>query len=88
MDPAARQRASIQRLLAATTLTAKGHERSAAKFVVQSADHASLIFGFERAGIPLSLDDKDVLFALELPAFKVHAKFEPKRMVFHGQLAL
>ncbi len=86
-DPAARQRAGVERLLAATTLTAKGREPQKAAFVVQSNDLTSLIFGFGKTQ-PFSLDDHELVFHMQLGGAAVHAKFEPKEMMWNGKLAL
>jgi hypothetical protein len=84
--PAERQRAMVQRLLGVTTLTAKGRDPEAAAVVVQSADRASLIFAFPK--LPLTLDDKNVVFTMNLGSTAIKAKFEPKEMSWNGQLEL
>lgn len=87
-DPADRQKASIQRLLAGTTLTAKGYDPRVAAFVVQSNDLASLIFGFEKGASPFSLDDREIVFRMELDIASIQARFEPKEMIFNGYPAI
>ncbi len=87
-DPAERQKASIQRLLAATALAAKGGEPRTAAFVVQSNDLASLIFGFPKTDRPFSLDDREVVFHMQLGGAGLQAKFELKEMTQNGRLAL
>jgi hypothetical protein len=87
-DPAARQKAAVDRLLAGTTLTVKGRPPVAADLLVQSQDKQSLIFAFLKPGLALTQDDKEVNFEMSLRTIKVNAKFELKEMVYKGGLAL
>ena len=87
-DPAERLKASIERLLSGTTLSAKGNEPVKAAFVVQSKDKASLIFAFPKDKLRLSADEREAVFTLQLGAAKVQAKFEPKAMLYQGKSAL
>ena len=87
-DPAARQKAMVDHLLAATTLTPKGRPPVAANLMQQSPDKQSLIFGFPKQTLPLAEADKEVAFDVNLPSLKVKAKFELKDMADQGTLAL
>jgi hypothetical protein len=87
-DPAARQKAMVERLLAATTLTPKGRPAVAADLMIQSPDKQSLIFAFQKQSLPLAENDKDVTFDMNLRTLKVKAKFELKEMLYQGTLAL
>ena len=87
-DPAARQKAAVDRLLAGTTLTVKGRPPVAADLLVQSQDKQSLIFAFLKPGLALTQNDKEVNFEMSLRTIKVAAKFELKEMLYKGSLAL
>lgn len=87
-DPAARQKAVVERLRRAASLSARGREPHTADIVRQSADKQALIFGFSKSGLPLTTADKDVLFVLKLGRMTVKAKFEPKEMTYEGKLAV
>ncbi|MGD1071360.1 MAG: hypothetical protein ABSB15_14560 [Bryobacteraceae bacterium] len=87
-DPAARQKAMVDHLLAATTLTPKGRPPVPSDLMLQSADKQSLIFAFQKHTLPLAETDKDVTFDVNLPSLKVKAKFELKDMLYQGTLAL
>ena len=88
MDPAARQKQAIDKLLHAVTLTAKGRDPQTAVVVQQTKASGSLIFGFEKKSLPLTEADKDVQFVMKLGMVTAKAKFEPKEMMFEGKLAL
>lgn len=87
-DPAARQKAAVDRLLAGTTLTVKGRPPLAADLMVQSLDKESLIFAFHKPDLTLTQNDKDVAFEMSLRTIKIYAKFELKDMLYKGGLAL
>jgi hypothetical protein len=87
-DPAARQKAAIERLLHSASLTAKGRDPQAADLVRQAFNNQTLIFGFPRQSFPLEASDKDVQFVMKLGALTVKAKFEPKEMTYKGGLAV
>jgi hypothetical protein len=87
-DPAARQKAAVDRLLAGTTLIVKSRPPVAADLLVQSQDKQSLIFAFLKPGLALTQNDKEVNFEMSLRTIKVNAKFELKEMVYKGGLAL
>ena len=48
----------------------------------------TLIFGFPKGALPLTAADKDVQFTMKLGPLTVKAKFEPKEMMFKGELAV
>jgi hypothetical protein len=86
-DPAARQKAMIDRIKAAASLTVKGKDPLTADLLLQTMDKQTMIFGFPKEALPLAAADKEVVFTLKLTAiFKV--KFELKEMMYGGQLAV
>jgi hypothetical protein len=87
-EPAARQKAAVDYLLAQTTLTAHGRPPVAAGFMVQNQERQSLIFAFRRQNPPLQASDREVTFAMNLRTIRVKAKFEMKEMLYRGALAL
>lgn len=88
VDPVARQKEIVDKLLHAVSLSAKGRDPQAAVVVQQTTATQTLIFGFEKTALPLTAADKDLLFTLKLGALTVKAKFDPKEMMFDGKLAL
>jgi len=87
-DPAARQKAMVDRLLHSVTLVAKGKDPQNASLIRQTNNNETLIFGFPKKDLPLTAADKDVLFTMKLGGLSVKAKFEPKEMMYKGELAL
>jgi hypothetical protein len=86
-DPAARQKAMIERIKAGSALTCKGKDPVSCDLLMQTANQQTLIFGFPRDGFPLAASDKQVVFTLKLrETFK--AKFELREMTYGGQLAV
>src|SRR5947209_3292226 len=81
-DPAARQKAMIDRLLQSATLTAKGRDPQTADIVRQAFGNQTLIFGFPKQSFPIAASDKDIQFVMKLGALSVKAKFEPKEMTY------
>ncbi|MDP9168975.1 MAG: hypothetical protein M3N54_00035 [Acidobacteriota bacterium] len=87
-DPAARQKAAVDRLLHSATLSAKAKDPEVADLVVQTADKQSLIFGFSSHALPLAAGDKDLQFTMKLGAMTLKAKFDTKEMMYKGELAI
>jgi hypothetical protein len=78
----------IQPLTASATLEAKGKEPVQAGVVVRARDVETILFGFSRELLPLTVRDREVLFSLDTDQVAVKAKFDPKEMIYRGQLAL
>lgn len=87
-DPAARQKAAIERLMHSASLSAKGHDPVTADLVRQMNGNQTLVFGFPKQALPLAAADKDVQFIMKLGALTIKAKFEPKEMMYKGELAI
>jgi len=86
-DPAARQKAMVDRIKAAASLSVKGKDPAVADLLMQTMDKQTMIFGFPKDALSLVAADKEVVFTLKLTAiFKV--KFELKEMMYGGQLAV
>ena len=72
-----------------SSLQAKGRELVQAGVVRQQVSSgSSFLFGFSRELLPLDAGDKEVLFSTQLANLVVKARFIPKEMLYHGQLAL
>jgi hypothetical protein len=72
-----------------TTLQPKGKELAQAGVVQQqTSSNSNLLFGFSRDSLTLTKDDKEVLFSTTLGRLVIRAKFDPKEMLYHGQLAV
>lgn len=86
------QRQSPQELMDwlknSATLQAKSREPIEAGVVATSRQGTLLLFGFLRELMPLTVNDKDVDFTLSTTQAAVKARFEPKEMLYHGELAL
>jgi hypothetical protein len=72
-----------------TTLQPKGKELAQAGIVQQqTSSNSNLLFGFSRDSLTLTKGDKEVLFSTTLGRLVIRAKFDPKEMLYHGQLAV
>lgn len=87
--PAGRQRRMIEQMQASATLEAKGREPAQPGLVRAVPRTAgTYLFGFSKDLLPLTVNDREVLFTLRTALMSVRAKFDPKEMVYRGQLAL
>jgi hypothetical protein len=87
-DPKAEAKARQERLLHAATLAAKGHDPQTPDVVLQTSDQRTLIFGFAKANLPLAATDKDVQFVFRAGQTAFKARFEPKEMMYKGELTV
>ena len=72
-----------------TTLQPKGKELAQAGVVQKEISSGTiLLFGFSKDAIELTAADKEVDFTTRLGRLLVKAKFDPKEMLYRGQLAL
>ena len=72
-----------------TTLQPKGKELAQAGVVQQqTSSNSNLLFGFSKDSLTLTKDDKEVFFSTTLGRLVIRAKFNPKEMLYHGQLAV
>src|ERR1700743_3741864 len=47
-----------------------------------------ILFGFSKELLPLSVNEKEVLFTLDTDQFAVKANFDPREMIYRGKLAV
>ncbi len=72
-----------------TTLQPKGKDAAQAGVVHrQVSAGTSFLFGFSREFFTLSAADKEVDFSSRFGQLTVKARFEPKEMLYHGELAV
>jgi hypothetical protein len=78
-----------EKVRAATSLHLKGHDPLEAAVVKHAeAGRGAVIFGFAREGLEISKEDKEVVFATLINRIPLSAKFNPRDMVYRGELAL
>jgi hypothetical protein len=82
----------LERIKELTYLEPKGKSPAQPSVVQKGAISSSgvpaLLFGFPREVLPLSVDDKEVLFTTQLGRIEVKTKFNLKDMMYHKELAL
>jgi hypothetical protein len=80
---------ALEKLRAATSLHLKGHDPLEAAVVKHAvAGRDAVLFGFARQGLEITKDDKEVVFATTVNRIPLSAKFNPRDMVYRGELAL
>ena len=80
---------AIDRLRQVTTLQTKNRQPLEAAGAQVLHDNGTLyLFGFAKEGLPLSRDDKEVVFTTRMGNTVFTAKFNPKDMLYHGDLSL
>ena len=93
-DNAQRQRQQIDpaqmehRMKDSTTLQVKGKDPVKAALFVRSENGQIMFFGFPKEALPVAAGDKDLMFTTRMGPMTLKAKFQPKEMMFKGQLAL
>jgi hypothetical protein len=80
---------ALDRLRQVTTLTARGKQVLEPAGVQEETGNGTVyLFGFARDVLALSRDDKDVVFTTHMGRLAFTAKFNPKEMLYHGELSL
>ena len=70
------------------TLVAKGKDTQNSDVVMSMNNNATMIFGFAKDALPLTVADKEVEFELKLGGLSAKVKFNLKDMMYGGELAL
>jgi|HubBroStandDraft_1064217.scaffolds.fasta_scaffold30019_3 hypothetical protein len=82
----------LERIKELTYLEPKGKSPAQPSVVkkgaISSSGTPALLFGFPRDVLPLSVDDREVLFTTQLGRIEVKTKFNLKDMMYHKELAL
>ena len=80
---------ALDRLRQITTLQTKNRQPlEAAGAQVQRENGTVYLFGFAREALPLSRDDKEVVFTTHMGNLAFTAKFTPKDMLYRGELSV
>jgi len=87
-EQAQQAKARQDRLLHSVSLSAKGKDPLNADAVMQTSDKQTLIFGFPKEALPLAAGDKDVEFIMKAGPMTIKVKFEPKEMMYKGELTI
>jgi hypothetical protein len=78
----------VERLKAGAMLQAKDKDPEGAGVARRAPSDEAWLFGFSKELLALSAADRDVEFSLHSGPMIVKAKFEPREMMYRGQLAL
>jgi hypothetical protein len=80
----------FESLKSLSSLQAKGRDLVQAGVVQRqvASTGSSYLFGFSKELLPIDADDKEVLFSTQLGSLVVKARFIPKEMFYHAQLAV
>jgi hypothetical protein len=80
---------ALDRLRQITTLQTKNRQPlEAAGAQLQHDNGTVYLFGFAREALSLSRDDKEVVFTTHMGNLVFTAKFNPKDMLYHGELSV
>jgi len=72
-----------------TTLVTKNRQPlEAAGAQVQRENSTVYLFGFAKEGLSITRDEKEVVFTTHMGNLAFTARFNPKDMLFHGELAV
>ena len=86
--PGAERAAMLEQLKASASLQARGKDRVQPGVAQYSKDGSIILFAFLKELFPLTAADKDVQFTINTGDLSLRAKFDPKEMTYHGQLAI
>ena len=80
---------AFDRLRQLTTLAIKNRQPlEAASVQVQRENGTVYLFGFPKEGLSISRDEKEVVFTTHMGNLAFTAKFNPKQMLYHGELSV
>jgi hypothetical protein len=74
--------------LPAAVLSARKRPPEQAEFVALISDKLTLLFGFPKRNPVIKASDKALSFSMDLSGIRIKARFDPKEMIYRGQLAL
>ena len=78
----------LDRLKSGATLQAKGKEPLQPGVIQRTPAEDGFLFGFSKDMLPLTAGDRDVTFTLDTGTMTLKARFDPKEMLYRGQLAI
>lgn len=70
------------------TLVAKGKDPQTSDVVMSMNNNGTVLFGFAKSSLPLTVEDKEAEFELKLGNMSAKVKFALKDMMYNGELAL
>ena len=80
---------AMGRIRQLTTLQCKGRQPIGPAMVTEETSNGTVyLFGFSREALPLTREDKDIVFTTHMGRFAYIAKFNPKEMLYRGELAV
>jgi hypothetical protein len=80
---------SLDNLKAMTSLQVKGKDYVQAGIVKRQVGTGNvLLFGFSKEMLPISKQDGEINFSAQMRRLIVKARFTPKEMLYHGELAV
>jgi hypothetical protein len=74
--------------LPAAVLSARKDPPEQAEFVALTSDKLTLLFAFPKRNPEIKASDKALAFRMDLSGIRIQARFDPKKMIYRGQLAL
>ena len=82
-------KSAIDRLRQVTTLQTKNRQPLEAGVAqVQRESGTVYLFGFTKEGLSISRDEKEVVFTTHMGSLAFTARFNPKDMLYHGELSV
>jgi hypothetical protein len=83
-------KSGLERVRQITTLHSKTQPAplEAATIQLDNSNGTVYLFGFSREALSIAKDEKEVVFTTHMGKLAFTAKFNPKDMLFHGELAL
>lgn len=80
---------AVDRLRQTTTLQIKNRQPlDAGVAQLQRENGTVYLFGFAREALAISRDEKEVVFTTHMGSLALTAKFNPKEMLYHGELSV
>ena len=80
---------ALDRVRQVTFLQVKGKDPLEPATVQQNTGNGAVYYiGFSREGLPITRDDKDLVFTTHMGKVVFTAKFNPKEMIYRGELAV
>jgi hypothetical protein len=80
---------ALDRVRQVTTLQVKGKQPLEAGAVQEDTSNGTVyLFGFSREALALSREDKEIVFTTHMGKLAFTAKFNPKDMLYHAELAV
>jgi len=85
---AAQRAITLEHLRMSASLQAKGKSPAQPGMTRYGKDKSVILFGFSKEFLTLTVTDRNVDFLIDTGDIQIRARFEPKDMLYHGQLAV